>query len=119
MDGGVLTMVKKSVIFLIMFVLLGFSAFAEEDKGPEYLQEYDNYYEFEQDYNDSVVTDKIKRQKNPLDANPLAMLAGAALGVGAVYIVFRNKLAPPAPSPYFRKPTAKHEITNEKDNFER
>ncbi len=111
-------MIKKLVISLLLCIPLCFSASAEEN-GPEYFQEYDDYHEFEQDYIDSVVVDKIDRQKKFLKPNVPALIIGAALGSGSVYIVLRNKLSPPKPDPYFRKPDAKHEITDKKDNFER
>lgn len=90
-----------------------FSAYAQDSSEAYYYNEYDDYYEMEQDYLDSIVDQTVK-PKNKITFSVPAMAIGATAGLAITYIVLDIKSAV-KPDPYFRKAEEKHEITNKAD----
>ena len=116
MDGGDFTMVKK-IICLLSALLCAFAlnltVFCQE--ADEYLEEYDNYEEFEEDYINNHVVDKINT-KLPGVSVP-ALLIGAAAGAGVSWLVLRRYLFAPQVQPHIRKPKQKSKTVLENDSL--
>ena len=120
MDGGEGNMVKRitaflfCVLFSLPFVLCaGAQTEVDNENAAHYYDEYDDYYQMEQDYIDSVVVDKAPKRESVIFIP--AIILGAAAGLGVTYIVLNAVFAPPKPEPYFRKAEEKHEIVNKAD----
>lgn len=80
----------------------------------EYYDVYDDYYEFEQDYLDSIVDD-VRPQRERLSVSPTALAIGGIAGFIIVFAFARSYLVPPKAEPHFRKAQEKHEIVNKTD----
>ena len=86
-------MIKKllySAVAVLMLLSLNFTALA--DSGIEYYDEFDDYYEFEKDYYDSVVfpeeeEDEIQWYKK---LSPIPPVIGIAAGAVTVFILYKK-----------------------------
>ncbi len=117
-------MTKRLLIIcsvLAFCMCMGLNAFAADEADElnnadsEYLEEYDNYYQFEQDYLDSVEEDLFLTKNGGKAISGSAMLAGAVVCAIGSYLFLRRKLNPPKAEPYFRHGDEKHKIVFEKD----
>ncbi len=102
---------KKLLIALLLALSLSVGVQAAQEEIPEALEEYDDYYQFENDYNNSVVVDDISGYSHSGRLFAPAIIGGAVLGGAVTYAFLRHLIAPPAPDFYLRKPKEEHEIT--------
>lgn len=116
MDGGECADMKRIFLIAVCLCLLGvsgFSAFAQGDTG-EFYSEYDDYYEMEQDYLESVLDDT--EAPPSFNVNIPAMAAGAVIATLVAFVVLRKHMRPPMAAPYFRKIETEHRLITKTDN---
>lgn len=109
-------MVKKIFCMLSALLcafLLSFTAYCQE--ADEFLEEYDNYEEFEEDYINNYVVDQTDKKLPPVSVP--ALLIGAAAGAGASRLVLRKYLYAPQAQPHIRKPKTKSKTVLENDSL--
>ncbi len=112
-------MVRKiffAAVCVVLCTACTLSAYAEENTGAEmeYYDVYDDYYEFEQDYLDSIA-DEARPTPKKLPVSPAAMAVGGAAGLIITFALMRNSLTVPKAEPYFRKAKEKHRLVNKTD----
>ena len=115
-------MIKKmlyTVFTVLMLISVSFTSSAA--KGDEFYEEYDNYYEFEQDYYNSVVFPEEKDDGQWYnELSPIPLVIGLTAGALTVFILYRRqevaRRQKPEQHAYDYAPNIKH---TEISNFER
>ena len=115
-------MIKKmlyTAFTVLMLMSVSFTSSAA--KGDEFYEEYDNYYEFEQDYYNSVVFPEEKDDGQLYnELSPIPLVIGLTAGALTVFILYRRqevaRRQKPEQPAYDYAPNIKH---TEISNFER